>query len=561
MKKALIGALSAIMALTSLSSCAFLGGGSGSGNPQGWQDYTDLANYVATEYNNEAVVEADETEAGDVDSWAAEVYTKTGGNNDMVTNNGIIKSPWHTLKVNGKKVPVYTARCGKGPHSFAWLDVTSSKKDFALKIELTMDEAYPKCVVLPESKNVVIKQEAATYTSYLTKYGSFTYTFSDDASAEFTDPTLAPLTIMVTKEQPLKIPDGYETREIEPGYYDINDLNFKDEETVYVMKEGLHEISSVSIPSNSILYLERGAYLKVTDRMSPTLGQNRDTAMFVKEDSENAHIISRGLMDCGGTRGGDGKFKHVVNMTRCQDSTIEGLTLINANTWSFCFYNCDNIEMNRNLLLSYRTYSDGLMMSECRNSSGRYNFVRTGDDGIEYKGTGWGGKNDGYDCIYEYNDCWTDKGSAYGLTWESDCNMSNMVFKNNTVGFAQPTWNGGNNALDVRLGTNPEKRWGDVTFEDIEIYFVVCPNVITTTLSGKGAIMENILFKDITIKGTEWGTYLYAMHMAASGGYISNIRLENINLCGKKITAADKDDPALFNNQAPEYFDSELTVK
>ena len=562
MKKLIACALSAVTMMASLSGCSFLNGGNGgNGGDSGWKDYDNLADYIATEYDNEAVVEADETSAGDVQSWAAEVFTKSGGNNDMPTENALIKSPWHTLKVNGKEVPVYTARCAKGPHSFVWLDVTSNKNDFALKLELTMDEEYPKCVILPESANVAVKKESSTYTCYLTEYGSYTYTFSDDATAEFTDPTLSPLTIMVTEEMEIDIPDGYETVEIEPGYYEVNDLKFTQEDTVYIMKEGLHEISSVRIPSNSILYLERGAYLKVTDRGSDATGWNRDNAMTVGGEADNAHVISRGLIDCGGVLGGDGKYKHVFNMSRCTNSSVEGLTIINGNTWTMCFYNCDNIEVNRNLLLAYRTYSDGIMMSECRNSSGRYNFVRTGDDAVEYKGTGWGGKNDGSDCIYEYNDVWTDKATAYGLTWESECNMSNMVFRNNHVGFAQPTWNSGNNALDCRLGTNATKRWGDIIFENIEIYYVICPNVITTTVSGNGAILENVLFKNITVKGVEPGTVLYMMSFAAAGGSIADIKLQDINFCGKEIERADKDDPMICVNKAPAFYDDALSIR
>jgi hypothetical protein len=201
------------------------------------------------------------------------------------------------------------------------------------------------------------------------------------------------------------------------------------------------------------------------------------------------------------------------------------------------------------------------MMSECVDSVGRYNFVRTGDDAIEFKATGWWGKEDGHDCLYEYNTVWTDKATAYGIVWESECNMSNMVFRNNSVGFAQPIWSSGNNALDCRLGTNPEKRWGDVTFENIEIYHVYCPNVIIIQVNDRGAIVDNILFKNISVKSTELGTYALQMYYAASGGSISNITVENYNFCGKVLTEADKSNDAIFKNKAANFFDDALTIK
>lgn len=535
-------------------------------DPDGGQeeviDRTKLAAISPTVYDVDEIVTAEETEAGDVQSWQAEVFTPQGGNNDMPTKNAVIVSPWHTLNINGTDVPVYTARCGKGSHSFAWVDVSDHQDDFVLEVKLTMHRAYAQCVVLPESRGVKPSVNGKEITSYIKAYGSYTYTFATDASAAVTDPTMTPLTIMVTQEEKLEIPAGYDVRYIEPGYHGNNDLEFTEEEMYYVFKPGLHEICSINVPANSVLWLEKGAYLKCTDRLldpdNPNGGYNTQTAIHM-QDCENPQVLGRGLLDMGEVLGGDNKYKHVVNASRCQSPVVKGLTIINANTWTMCFYNCDDALMDSNLLLAYRTYSDGLMMSECRNSVGKYNFVRTGDDAIEFKGTGWGGLATGSNCLYEYNDCWTDKGSGYCLTWESACDMTGMTFRNNSVGFAQPTWSSGNNALDCRLGTKLESRWGDVVFSNIEIYHVISPNVIITQMSGVGAVLDNILFENITVKSTEIGTFAYTMSISGNGT-ISNIQLKNYNFCGKLITSADMDDPALINFQGGNAKREELTI-
>lgn len=511
-------------------------------------DRTKLAEISPTVYDVDEIVTAEETEAGDVQSWQAEVFTANGGNNDMPTKNAVIHSPWHTLEINGTQVPVYTARCGKGSHSFAWVDVVDHQDDFILEVKLAMHRTYAQCVVLPESREVDATIDGKNITSYIRNYGSFTYTFATSEEASVTDPTMTPLTIMVTKEEKLDVPAGYDVQYIDPGYHGNNDLEFTDEYMYYVFRPGLHEICSINVPANSVLWLEKGAYLKCTDRLlnpdNPNGGYNTQTAIHM-QDSENPQVRGRGLLDMGEVLGGDGKYKHVVNASRCQSPVVTGLTIINANTWTMCFYNNDDALMEYNLLLAYRTYSDGLMMSECRDSVGRYNFVRTGDDAIEFKGTGWGGSAVGSNCVYEYNDCWTDKGSGYCLTWESACDMENMTFRNNSLGFAQPTWSSGNNALDCRLGTDVESRWGDVVFRDIEIYHVISPNVIITQMSGLGAILDNILFENITVKSTEFGVYAYAMTLSGNGT-ISNIKIKNYNFCGRLITAEDIDNPAVI---------------
>ena len=557
-----------ILGLGFMLPCLFACGGgtggttSGGGNtPGGEQELTPKGTVIPTVYNTDVIVDADKTEAGDVESWQAQVFTSRGGNNDFETPNTVIHSPWHTLKINDVEVPVYSASCGRVTHSFAWVDVADNKRDFCLKVELTLNKAYGKCVVLPESRDVEVKIEENKYTSYIQAFGSFTYTFAKKATATVTDPTLAPLTIMVAEDKELEVPEGYELHEIEPAYHETDALEFTEEDTVYRFKAGLHEISNIRIPSNSILQIERGAYLKVTDRQYADGTWNHDSALDIR-DAENVQVYSRGLFDIGNVLGGDNKRKHVIGVVRSTDVTVEGLTIINANTWTMCFYNCTNAVIERNLLLAYRTYSDGIMMSECVDSVGRYNFVRTGDDAIEYKGTGWNRRsiNMGENCLYEYNDLWTDKGSGYCLTWESECDMTNMKFKNNSVGFAQPTWSSGNNALDCRLGTNAKTVWGEVTFENIEIYHVISPQVMIVQISGQGANLRNITFKNIKVTSAELGVKVFTMEFSAKGGSIENIVLDDIDFCGKKITDADRDDPIYFGNRAASFYD-QLTIK
>ncbi|MBE6551282.1 MAG: hypothetical protein E7665_04005 [Ruminococcaceae bacterium] len=509
--------------------------------------------FSPTVYNTEEIKNANETKAGSFEKWKNEVF-KNNYNNDDPTDNAVINSPFHSLRINGITVPVYTARCGKGAHSFAWVDITS-ESDFILKAELELTQPFKKCVILPESREVIPEVNGASIVSYITDTGSFTYTFSKNDTA--TDPSYMPLTLMVSRRSELNIPKNYNVVNIQPGYHDNDELEFKDQSTVYVIKEGFHSISSIGLPSNSILYIEQGAYIKAEDRINADGSHNTLTAIHA-DNCSNVKIISRGLLDCGKLQGGDNKYKHVVNTARSKNVTIEGLTIINSNTWTICAYNSENVKINNNLLLSYRTYSDGIMMSECINSSGRYNFVRTGDDAIEFKGTGWwnGTGTVGSNCIYEFNDIWTDKGAGYCLTWESTCSMKNMIFRNNTIGFAQPTWADRNTALDCLLGSNGSSKWSDITFENIEIYHVISPNVINMQIMGNGGNLNDITFRNLTVHSKEESTHAFRMHFSAENGSFSDIKLENINIGGKLITKDDISDKTLFKNEAGEFFNS-----
>lgn len=553
--------LTFLMLLCVLSICTGCTNSSSGHETNETEEHTEMEEsniIIPVVYDNPAVVAADQTAAGSVEAWQMEVFSD-GANNDAETENAVIISPYHTLVINGIEVPVYTARCGKGSHSFAWIDIKAGTEAFVLDVMLTVNADTQKCVILPESRGVAAAKEGDAFAAQIKDYGSYTFTFARSENAAETDPKRMPLTLMVTEEIPISVPDGYTVTEIEPGYHETDELEFTKTHTVYVIKEGLHEISSIGVPSDSILYIDRGAYLQVTDRQYGDGSWNTKTAIH-SDDTENVSIISRGLLDCGNVLGGSEKHKHVFNAGRSKNVSVEGLTIINANTWTMCFYNCDYAVAEHNLLLGYRTYSDGIMMSDCRNCIGRYNFVRTGDDAIEFKGTGWWGEAIGQNCVYEYNDLWTDKGAGYCLTWEAACEMTDMVFRNNSIGFAQPTWTDRNTALDCLLGSDAETRWGDVTFENIEIYHVISPNVINTQVTGAGAILDHILFKNITVHSTAPGVYAYRMDFSAEGGSISDIHLQNINFCGKVLTGEDKYDDSLVKNSAPAFFEAALTI-
>ena len=56
-------------------------------------DRTKLAQISPTVYDVDEIVTAEETQAGDIQSWQAQVFTSNGGNNDMPTENAVIHSP------------------------------------------------------------------------------------------------------------------------------------------------------------------------------------------------------------------------------------------------------------------------------------------------------------------------------------------------------------------------------------------------------------------------------------------------------------------------------------
>ena len=91
-------------------------------------------------------------------------------------------------------------------------------------------------------------------------------------------------------------------------------------------------------------------------------------------------------------------------------------------------------------------------------------------------------------------------------------------------------------------------------------YHVISPNVINSQMTGAGAVLDNITFRNISVHSAEKDVYAYRMHYAADGGSISDITIENMDFCGKILTADDKNNGKIVKNEGGEFFDA-LTIQ
>ncbi len=470
-----------------------------------------------------SVVYEDIPTVSSIDEYHGEVV-KNGLNNDDPVDNGVVTCPYYTLTINNKKIPVYSTRCAQSVHSFAWVDVEDAK-NIVLNVKLELKNYHKNVVVLPESTGVEATLENNVVTCQITSLGSFSFAF--DRKVE------EALTIYVALKEELVVPTGYTLKEFEPKTYKSDETFFKEQDTVYYFKKGTYNISSIYMPSNSVFYFEPGTYFHVVTESSS------DTKAAIRSsNSENIKICGRGLFDFSQSQGGEAKFKGVVSFHNSSNVTFSGITVINSNSWSVCFTDCDNVLVEKNMILGYRTFSDGIMMSDCQDSIIRYNFVRTGDDAIEVKSTGSEGTSN---MLYEYNAVWTDKARAYGCIYEANNSVENVVFRNNSVGFALATWSDDIGCCIVVMGDRRTTTWQDIHFENIEIY-VSYHALINVTLedslnNGKnGGKAKDLYFENITA----YRSYGYAVAInVQSGSTLGKVYLDNIKYNDKVLKTTD----------------------
>lgn len=450
---------------------------------------------------------------------------------------GFVDSVWHTLKVNQTNVAVYSTRCGFNVHSFAWIDI-SANGEFEIEIELTLLKGNKStCTVLPEKNQVNAQLVDNVVKATLTEYGSFSFTFDES-------PEMA-LTLYVGQKQDFKTPEGYLVEYLEPGTYTATQTTFSESNKVYYFKSGNYDVTSIGLPSNSIMYMESGAYFRVYQD-----GVGDSLAALYNLGSENIKVMGRGIFDFSQCLGGDAKTKGVFSFSRCKNIDFSGVISINSNNWTLCFWYCQNVNVSQCMLFGYRTYSDGVMFSDCRDSYASDCFVRTGDDGMEVKSFT---ASTNEDCstknvTFENNNVWTDKGIAYGCIYESIHDVEEVYFKNNAVGFAQAAWSDHLGVCVIQMGSSKASTWQNIYFENIEAYKINCSLLSVFNRANnenEGGLIKNIYFKNISAKRIEQTNLpLYALNIvirinnnvSSTNSRIGRLYLDNINYKGTLIT-------------------------
>lgn len=398
-----------------------------------------------------------------------------------------------------------------GRHIFTYVDVVTDGT-FQFKIDFTSIASKSSVKILPESRNITPTIEANNVSAIITDVGDYTFVLDDK-------PDLA-YTFMVQYKAPVNVPNGYNMCEVRPGKYGLDFTTYETPNTYVVFKSGTYDVQSIRVLSDNVtIYFEEGCYFRVHSVKNTLL--DFGSSLYTKAGISNANILGRALFDFSQLAGGDDS-KGIVGIN--SDKTIlEGIIIINSSHWSICVCDCFLPEVRYCMLFNYRTYSDGIMLSNCYGeipegsdepvyARVHHCFSRVGDDGLEVKSTSSHQIDKNY-VKFDYNTVWTDKGYAYGLTYESVGSASNIVYEHNSVGFSQADWDPRIGVLVVQMGTNGASEFHNITFDDIEIYKANKQLAVLQVHNEDGAASKD---KGTTVYSPEFG------------GCVSNVKFNNI---------------------------------
>ena len=464
----------------------------------------------------------------DVFVWQRQTFADDGNWYNGPTENGMIVSPYVKMKLNGRFIPVYAARAAFSTHSFAYAEV-EGEGDFSINVELTLSQKRNRVVVLPEQTGVnaeIIGDN--TVRTAIDKTGSFTFVFDHGVESA--------VTLVVRRKTPLSIPDGASVKTFLPGQYTADEMNFTDENTVYYFKRGIYYLDCVTIPSDSTVYFEEGTVIRV-------YGATTRSLFRAQPNAKNITVCGRAVIDASAL---ESSAQQTFNFCGVDGVTVSDITVVNSCSWTVCFTNCHHVHVHDLVLMSYRIFSDGIMLSDCTDSLVEDCFIRTGDDAAECKSTGNGSTRTD-NVVFRNIAAWADKGACYGIVFEENYDTQNVTFENCSVGFSLPNWSDHLGCITVYCGNNPRAVDHHIYFRDIEIYCTYCASAAFVAFEGN---MRDIYVEGMTTRFNYHEAPVFLWVRDADKASIGDLYLSDITVGTQKLTSVDQKD--LITVQIPD---------
>ncbi len=474
------------------------------------------------------------------DDEGDELYVNAQGYQDI---NGIIESPYFTVHVENKRIPVYATTVFVGNtqkgalHSFCEIYVDTSK-EFSLSFQLNTHgfimnsvTIFPKSANLnPTFRNIVLNDE-------ITELGTYTFVFNDDDQEHG-------FTLFVRE----LVDENKKIAQYKEQYGENN---------VIVLEKGVHTAPCYNLfgYSNTVIYLKRGAYLLAqhTYDINNETDDLNDTSKIDQAEynagqlpmgltripylnfncCNNVKLVGNGVIDLSHL---DRRERRGIIFAYANNIEVDGIKIVNSPEWSFITYDCENLTIKNVDIFGYRQNSDAFAICNSRNVTIDNSFCRSGDDLFDVKTAG--GRPEAISQNITFSNCtaWNGKARCFGICGEVYKDIKDVTFRDSTVVFHDATWNADRIPALAIIVENDGGSIDNVTFENIVIHRAYSRAIACLVY---GEAVENFSISNVKYKNIRYTAP--KANKIASNGKVNSIQaeFENIYASGSKITSLD----------------------
>lgn len=235
------------------------------------------------------------------------------------------------------------------------------------------------------------------------------------------------------------------------GKPETNKPSKTDKNVVWFEGGKLYKDVRLDLQDNQTVYIEGGAVVQ---------------GMITSTGKKNIKICGRGILDGTFVKDMPGNHHRWINLTDCENITVEGVTLHNGTTWQVALMHCNKAEISGIRIVSEAASDDG--MDICRSTNVVIDdvFAHTKDDCVAIK----------------------SHGDYPGDQLTDNILVKNCVFWNSIWG----------NAIEIGFELNSDEV-KNIRFENIDIIHVEDGATISIHNAGK-AHVHNVVFENIRVE-------------------------------------------------------------
>jgi hypothetical protein len=337
--------------------------------------------------------------------------------------------------------------------------------------------------------------------------------------------------------------DSVQTRKIQRA---IDDVASK--KGILYVPPGIYRSGELKVKSDLTLYLAPGAIIKGTGEVEDYPRGEFGTQLIYMLDCQNVKIRGRGVIDGQGralrfstNNSSDGRMK-LIRSRRARDCMVGGVILRDAGTWAVHLIESEDLRFNDYKLISNTPYDDSDFPWEMNtdgfdpdNSSHiiiENGFVSCGDDAIAVK-LRYGNRSDMDDIQFRNNVVWTVKSALKIGTEVYDKKMTNVIFENNEVIYADR----GIVVYCYRGATIENPRWINNYFEFIGGNIKRMHMEIKIQDNGGKGYLNDVLIKNNTFERISQNQS--RLRGLDNTHVINGITLDNLVIAGKKCMSLE----------------------
>ena len=267
-------------------------------------------------------------------------------------------------------------------------------------------------------------------------------------------------------------------------------------------------------------------------------------------DADGVCVRGRGILCGSHIAHGEHDPHDMLCLTRCRDSRIEGITVLDGFCWTVVLRDCDDALIENVKVLAERLWStDGINPCSSRRVTVRDCFVRSKDDCIAVKGLAWTEpRPDRWvplrDVLVERCVFWSDNNNALVVGCETRASLiENVVFRDCDILRTSNTCGDIAGALSIICLDDTTIQ--DVRFEDIRLEHPSGPLVniffaesmftgqIPGTKQPGGGLLRRITFDNVRVTG---GTPRRSFVRGLDARHVvEDVRVRNLVIAGKTV--------------------------